>query len=288
MTAFDNVVAYMEGQGEATTANRPDLVSVMGADDGFLSLVVAPDIHSFDDLRGKELSVDAMTTGYAYVLRRMLAVDGLRYGDDYSLFKVGGMRERSAALLAGQHVATLSVPPFTFAAEDKGFRILAAANDVLDRYRGVVAAVRRAWAAEHADDIVAFIRANIAALGWLYIRSTGARRYGYFRPTCRTCRRRTRRYPVRRYSTTGLASSRTPKSMPLARKWSSTFAATMAYCKVCSPTPPNTATISTGIARSLEYYRARAFKAGVSIAGGAASFSVSFSRPAMNLASSGW
>nr|WP_213738022.1 ABC transporter substrate-binding protein [Bradyrhizobium sp. dw_411] len=173
MTAIDNIVAYMEGQGEAETVAQPDLVAVMGADNGFLSLIVSPDIHHFSDLRGKALSVDALTTGYAFVLRKILAVNGLNEGD-YQLVKVGGMRERFDALLAGKHVGTLSVPPYTFAAADKGFRILAVAADALDHYQGVVAAVRRGWADAHKGDIESFIRANIAALDWLYDRANKA------------------------------------------------------------------------------------------------------------------
>jgi hypothetical protein len=38
----------------------------MGGDNGFLSLVTQPDIKSYGDLKGKTLSVDALTTGYAF------------------------------------------------------------------------------------------------------------------------------------------------------------------------------------------------------------------------------
>jgi ABC-type nitrate/sulfonate/bicarbonate transport system substrate-binding protein len=40
MTAIDNVVAYMEGQGEAPVATTPDLFVFMGADNGLSSLAV--------------------------------------------------------------------------------------------------------------------------------------------------------------------------------------------------------------------------------------------------------
>ena len=39
MTAIDNVIAYMEEQGEAPTASKPDLIVFMGGHNGFLSLV---------------------------------------------------------------------------------------------------------------------------------------------------------------------------------------------------------------------------------------------------------
>jgi ABC-type nitrate/sulfonate/bicarbonate transport system substrate-binding protein len=89
MTAIDNVVAYMEGQGEAQVATQPDLFVFMGADNGFLSLVVAPEIKSFADLKGKTLSVDAMTTGYAFVLFDLLERGGLKKGD-YEVVRAGG------------------------------------------------------------------------------------------------------------------------------------------------------------------------------------------------------
>src|SRR5262249_15550996 len=44
MTAIDNVIAYMEGQGEAPTRSMPDVVAVMGSSSGFLSLIAAPEI----------------------------------------------------------------------------------------------------------------------------------------------------------------------------------------------------------------------------------------------------
>ena len=76
-TAFDNVVAYQEGQGEAEIKREPDLFVFMGGDNGFLHLVAQADVRSFDDLKGRVLSVDALTTGFAFVLRKMIQRAGL-------------------------------------------------------------------------------------------------------------------------------------------------------------------------------------------------------------------
>jgi hypothetical protein len=51
MAAIDNVIVYQEGQREAPVASPPDLVAVMGGDNGLLRLVVAPEIRSFQDAR---------------------------------------------------------------------------------------------------------------------------------------------------------------------------------------------------------------------------------------------
>ena len=167
MTAIDNLVAYMEGQGEAKTEVTPDIVAVMGSDNGFLSLLTAPGVKTFGALRGATLSVDAFTTGYAFVLRRMLKVQGLD-DNDYTLVKAGGFQQRFDGLMAGAQAGTLSVPPFTFLAAAKGFNDLGSAISVLGHYQGVVAAVRRNWAADHRDELVGYIKAYIAAVTWLY------------------------------------------------------------------------------------------------------------------------
>ena len=167
MTAIDNLVAYMAGQGEAKTEATPDIVAVMGSDNGFLSLLTAPGTRTFAELRGATLSVDAFTTGYAFVLRRMLKLQGLDDGH-YTLVKAGGFQQRFDSLVAGAQAGTLSVPPFTFLAAAKGFNNLGTAISVLGHYQGVVAAVRRNWAPSHRDELIGYIRAYIAAVTWLY------------------------------------------------------------------------------------------------------------------------
>lgn len=167
MTAIDNLIAYMEGEGEAKTEAIPNIIAVMGSDNGFLSLVTAPNAATFLALRGATLSVDAFTTGYAFVLEEMLKLRGLA-SSDYTLVKAGGFQQRFDGLIAGSQAGTLSVPPFTFLATAKGFHDLGNAVSVLGRYQGVVAAVRKDWAPEHRDELVGYIRSYIAAVTWLY------------------------------------------------------------------------------------------------------------------------
>ena len=67
-TAFDNVVAYCEGQGPIAFDDPPDLFAFMGATRIELSFVVSPDIETYDDLRGRSIALDALATGFAFVL----------------------------------------------------------------------------------------------------------------------------------------------------------------------------------------------------------------------------
>ncbi len=167
MTAIDNVVAYQEGQGEAELTAAPDLFVFMGGDNGFLRLVTVPEVKSYADLRGKELSVDALTTGYSFVLQKMLEANGLKTGD-YSLVRAGGVLQRWDALKEKKHAGTMLITPFELIAESLGFRRLGNAVDVLGRYQGLVGAARRSWAREHPRELVGYIRGYRAGLHWLY------------------------------------------------------------------------------------------------------------------------
>ncbi len=167
MTAMDNVVAYSEGQGAAKVDVTPDIFAFMGGDNGFLRLVAVPEVKSFADLKGKQISVDALTTGYAFVLRKLLENGGLK-PDDIEFVSAGGGLERFNALMEKKHAATLLISPFDVSAEAKGFNRLANADEALGNYQGVVGATRRSWAKENEKDLIGYIRGYRAALAWLF------------------------------------------------------------------------------------------------------------------------
>lgn len=167
MTGVDNVIAYNCGQGEAPTRNRSDVVAVMGADSGFLHLVARPGFTTTADLKGARIAVDALTTGYAFVLLRILEEAGIGR-EDVTFVEAGGVLARFEGLLEEQFDATLLISPFDAGAAAKGFNRLASGVDVLGAYQGVVAAARRDWAEQHADALQAYIAAWLRALDWLF------------------------------------------------------------------------------------------------------------------------
>ena len=157
MTAMDNVIAREEG----------DLFAFLGAaSGGRFSLIVAPAVRSFADLKGRTLAVDALSSGYTFVLMDMLQREGLGR-TDYELVSAGGSRERLAALRSGKALGALLNAPQDAAAQAGGFVRLAGA-EAIGRYQGSVGAARRGWASAHADALVRYIRAYVAASDWLY------------------------------------------------------------------------------------------------------------------------
>ena len=180
ITAIDNVIAYSEGQGAAPTKETPDLIAFMGGDNGFLRLMAVPEVKAYADLKGRQISVDALTTGYAFVLLELLAKGGLKAGD-YEVVAAGGVLQRFEALMEKKHAATLLISPFEVNAEAKGFTRLANAADVLGAYQGLVGATRRNWAKERESDLLGYIRAYLGALDWLFEPANRAEAVGILR-----------------------------------------------------------------------------------------------------------
>jgi ABC-type nitrate/sulfonate/bicarbonate transport system substrate-binding protein len=166
-TAIDNVIAYMEGQGEASVSVKPDLFVFMGGDSGLLSLAVLPEIKTYADLKGKTLSVDAMTTGYAFVLFDLLKRNRLNPGD-YTVVRAGGVLERWERLRNRQHDGTMLLAPFDILAKANGLNVLQYALDVYGQYQGISGAARRSWAEENPRKLVAYIRGYREGLAWLF------------------------------------------------------------------------------------------------------------------------
>jgi ABC-type nitrate/sulfonate/bicarbonate transport system substrate-binding protein len=169
MTAVDNIVAYVEGQGEAPIGPQPDFLAFMGSDSGFLSLVTSPAIKGISDLKGKTLSVDALTTGYAFVLYEIMHRNGLdKEKGDYDIVRAGGMVQRWNELREGRHAGTLLSAPSNIIAKNDGFTELLKATDVIGAYQGNVAAARRPWAQQNKSKVVAYIRGYRNSIAWLY------------------------------------------------------------------------------------------------------------------------
>lgn len=180
MTAIDNLIAYRENQGEEPVPG-PDLFAFMGSDNGFLRLESVPEVDSYAKMKGKTLSVDARTTGYAFVAFEMMERAGLQLDKDYKVVRAGGVLQRFDALMKKEHEATLLLSPFEVQAEARGFHRLGDATKVLGAYQGLVGGARKAWADTHRDAVVGYTRAFVQAVDWLYDPANKAEAIAIFR-----------------------------------------------------------------------------------------------------------
>jgi ABC-type nitrate/sulfonate/bicarbonate transport system substrate-binding protein len=166
LTSMDNVVAYARADGEVSLGAPADFFAFMSVDDGLLSLMAQPEYGDVASLRGQTLAVDALTTGYAFVLKEILAWHGLAESD-VSTVSIGTGAERLGALKERRCAATLLNAPLCLAAESLGKVRLVRASRLLGAYQGVVAAARRSWARSHRAVIHSFMRGYDASLRWL-------------------------------------------------------------------------------------------------------------------------
>ncbi|MCA3263825.1 MAG: ABC transporter substrate-binding protein [Telmatospirillum sp.] len=167
LTSVDNVVAYNEGQGEAELGAPADFVALFGIDNGLLSLMAEPGTASIAALKGKTVSVDALTTGFAFVQREILAMNGIAF-EDVQTVRVGGGAQRLEALLKREQSATLLNAPLDLVAEGRGFVRLARATQALGAYQGIVGTTRRSAVAVDGARLTAFMRAFHRSVAWLY------------------------------------------------------------------------------------------------------------------------
>jgi len=153
---------------QAPIGAQPEFFGFMGSDSGFLSLVASPHVKNIADFSGKTLSVDALTTGYAFVLYDIILRRNGLDRSAYQIRRVGGMVQRFNSLVECNEDGTLLSAPYNLIAKTHGLTELVKATTVLGDYLGNIAAARRSWAKDNGWKIVAFIRGYAEAITWLY------------------------------------------------------------------------------------------------------------------------
>lgn len=158
-THADNVFWWTEDNGA-------DLLIVMALPlEPNLVFVVAPDIKSYEDLRGKTIAADASESGFVTSLRVMLKEHGLtQEGRDFFFEEIGA--DRVSALRAGRFVASMLNTGAEHALSDQGFHVLDSITRLYTRYANI-AVTRRPWALEHPDTVVRYLRAHLRGVLWL-------------------------------------------------------------------------------------------------------------------------
>ena len=164
--ATDNVIAYDESEGA-------DLSVFAAIERGLGMTLYAPSsIKSVQDLKGKTMGVDAIASGFTFILRKMLLVNGLDLNRrDYGLAAVGGTTQRLQALKEGTIAGALLSVSFEEQARQAGLVPLIAARDVLGNFQSTSWAGRLTWAAANSDRLVRFLRAYVKSVDWLSVPS---------------------------------------------------------------------------------------------------------------------
>lgn len=134
-SAIDNIIAYNCGQGAAPTKKKSDLKVFLGSASYRLPFVVAPNIASFADLKDRTIAVDALSTGFAFLLREMLEINGLDI-NSYTFKSFGAPKERWQAIKNGEAAGALLNAHFESIAHQKNYKTLTSSPDPWDNYEG--------------------------------------------------------------------------------------------------------------------------------------------------------
>jgi ABC-type nitrate/sulfonate/bicarbonate transport system substrate-binding protein len=146
-----------------------DLVVTGGVINGLTHMLMgAKKIKSYEDLRGANIGSSGITSGTAFVLRRMMASKGLQYPKDYNLVNVGPSAQSYLALTANRVDAALIAVPLSSDAAELGYNIIGRAADIIPNYQLTEISTRRSWAEKNRPVMVRFMKAMVLAMRWLY------------------------------------------------------------------------------------------------------------------------
>jgi NitT/TauT family transport system substrate-binding protein len=125
-------------------------------------------IRSVKELKGKKVGVSGIGSGPDSLLREALRRNGLEGGRDVLILSLGVMPTIYSGLQAGIVDAAMLSPPFTFRAEENGFReIIAFTKQELVELQGSIL-VKEAFLQSDPVTLEKFIRAT--SKGFLYIK----------------------------------------------------------------------------------------------------------------------
>lgn len=160
--------------GEVTTTQMvlavqggAPIVSVQNSGAGVpYYLIARKGLTSVAQLKGKVISIGGPSDITRPFMDTILERHGFKSGDWTYTF-AGASADRFAAISAGAIDATLLAPPFSFRAISAGFPVLDQVPKYFPNFPYVAWAVRPAWAKDHADLVVAFIKSELQAARWL-------------------------------------------------------------------------------------------------------------------------
>ena len=146
-----------------------DLTAVGGVINGLTHLILGgKKFRTYEDLRGATLGSSGLTSGTAFVLRRVLKAKGLEFPRDYKMLNVGGSGPALAALVSGRVDAGIIAIPLGYEGADLGLNVIGKVNEVIPDYQLTVLTVKRSWAEKNRPVLVRFMKATVQAMRWLY------------------------------------------------------------------------------------------------------------------------
>lgn len=167
-TAPDNVVNFNTNPAALGVGQAPHVAMLMGGSNGPLTVFIRPGMPGVEHVRGGPVGVDNPSSGFALVLRDLLARHGLERDRDYRFVIAGGTAKRAAGLMAGAFAATILYPPFDILVAQTGCQAVASSAATYPAYASQALAAARPWLDRNGEVAQRYIHALLRALAVIY------------------------------------------------------------------------------------------------------------------------
>jgi ABC-type nitrate/sulfonate/bicarbonate transport system substrate-binding protein len=146
-----------------------DLATIGGIINGLTHYIMGgKKFRTFEDLHGANVGSSGLTSGTAFVLRRVLKAKGLEYPRDYNLINVGGSAQAFLSLTAGRIDAAIIAVPLNYEAAQMGYPVIAKVADFIPNYQLTDVTVKRSWAEKNRPLVVRFMKGLALAMRWMH------------------------------------------------------------------------------------------------------------------------
>jgi NitT/TauT family transport system substrate-binding protein len=175
LTGMTPIMALIAGDTPITQIAGIGIVnSVIGGSDAVMIaggtvtldwwLMSRPEIKTAAQLKGGSVAVSTFGTASDFIARFALQKIGLAPDKDVSMVQLGDPLMRQAALESNRVQATVHVAPSTFAAQKKGFNLLADVAALGLPYQHTGVATTRKYIKERPDIVRAFVKSYVEAV----------------------------------------------------------------------------------------------------------------------------
>ena len=138
------------------------------------SLISAPEVRRFEDLRGRTIGVSSLRAGSSSLVMKLLAAHGLHYPQDYRMVACGPILARWDKLRSGEIQAGLQGVPLNYIALDQGFNSLCEPRDEIPWFQFTSLNADRTWLDANRSLALRFLRAFLRAHERFYADRPGA------------------------------------------------------------------------------------------------------------------
>ncbi|SDT34222.1 ABC transporter substrate-binding protein [Bradyrhizobium canariense] len=132
------------------------------------SLICKASIKTIKQLKGKVIGASSVEAGSSSLIMEILAQEGLKHPDDYTIRAVGPMMSRWELLKTGEIDGGLQGVPMNFIALDAGFNTLIEPRDRFPDFQFSSLNADARWAAANREILVRFLQACLKAHDWYY------------------------------------------------------------------------------------------------------------------------